>query len=111
MLHDLFHIVCGNYGRNDPAYTSKVSEPNLAFTLKRQSLLVDNWRSETFSVCETLSSSERAHLWYDISCSISIFLVLLMRIFDKVNVRLSFSPKYCIASTEKAMIKHLAFMY
>ena len=38
-------------------------------------------------------------IWY----IISIFLRLLMRKFDKVNARLSYSPKYCCAVAENAM--------
>ena len=34
---------------------------------------------------------------------ISVFLGLLMRKFDKVNARLSVSPKYCRAVTENAI--------
>ena len=41
---------------------------------------------------------------------IGIFLGLLMRKFDKVSARLSFSPKYRRAVAENA-IKPLIFMY
>ena len=49
-------------------------------------------------------------LGYAFLCIIGIFFGLLMRKFDEVSARLSFSPKYCRAVAENA-IKPLVFMY
>ena len=48
-----------------------------------------------FWVCNTLSGLPLGYVRY--WCVIGIFLGLLMRKFDKMSVRLSFSPKYCRA--------------
>ena len=51
------------------------------------------------------------YLWVrDLEHNRYIFLGLLMRKFDKVSARLSFSPKYRRAVAENA-IKPLIFMY
>ena len=69
------------------------------------SLLVSDGGSDNFWVCEMLSSIPFA-IW----CLIGIFLGLLMRKYDKMSARLSFSPKYCRAVAENS-IKPLVFKY
>ena len=62
--------------------------------------------SDIFWVCKTLSSIPLGTRFG----IIGIFLGLLMRKFDKVSARVSFSPKHCRAVAENA-IKPLIFMY